>query len=637
MKFHSLLAGWLLLACGCIAAASDATNPATQLIERSAIAMRVDPEASRRDAEKALELLKRQPDVDLQVRAHLLLCDYLSERDRAAAEQQIAEASELLPQLHRQGLRAGLYECQGAIQENAADNSAAHDFYERAVSVATQAHDNEMLASSLFARGYLLGLQGQYATGLADLRHAQSLYEQLNLPHHALTTLNSIAALYKRMGDYEQALHIYERALKLQREAGMLREEAVTLHNLGRAYESLERWPDARQQFSAALQISHQLDYPRGESYALRGLAAVATATGAPAEALDILERAATLQSETPDARLSAQIDLVRGVALHQLKRFPESIAALDRALKVFTDASAQSELRATYAELAGVSAETGNWQAAYHYQVQSQATAEQLLRTQIDQQFSTLKVEFDMASRDKENQLLMRENEANAKALAQGQRARAFQRALIVLAVILAAVLGVLAWRQRRSRLNMQRLAMTDELTGVSNRRAIFLHVEPLLEGEQGSACALLIVDIDHFKSINDVHGHPAGDEALRCVANQLRATVHEPAMIGRLGGEEFVVVLPDTNVEKARQIAEELRQAVISIEADRWMKDRQITVSIGVTTSRPADTASAMLQRADVALYAAKRAGRNCVRVELTGDVSQQPPTNDPRAAVA
>jgi diguanylate cyclase (GGDEF)-like protein len=129
-----------------------------------------------------------------------------------------------------------------------------------------------------------------------------------------------------------------------------------------------------------------------------------------------------------------------------------------------------------------------------------------------------------------------------------------------------------------------------------------------------------VLILDIDHFKSINDQHGHAEGDEALKLVASELRSAVRDPAFLGRLGGEEFVVVLPDTSIEAATAIAERVREDVMRIDTRRWLADRKITVSVGVTVCVPqADSASTMLQRADTALYAAKRAGRNQVKVAM------------------
>jgi diguanylate cyclase (GGDEF)-like protein len=600
-------------------AAAAEPHPAQSIVDRASVAMRTDPEASRRDAEQSLEILRRRPDADLEIRARLILCDYQSERDTAAAEEQIRLIGGLLFQSRRPGLRAGMFDCQGQIAETAGNNDKALENYERAVSLAEGADDAEMLGAALFSRGYLLGLQGQYAAGLADLRRAQNIYERLHLPQHALTALNGIAILYNRMGDYEQARHMYSLALKAQRDAKLLREEAVTLHNLGRAQENLNQWDGARESFQASLKLCRQLNYKRGEAYALRGLAAVENGLSNPKAALEILQRAEELQRETPDARLEAQINLARGIALHQLKRLPESVAVLEDALQVFRQAASLSELRATYGELATTYSEMGNWRAAFGFLDKAAEVSERRYLNQIDQRFATLKIEFDTAAKEKENALLLRENQANEKALAQERRARALQAAVIALVVVLAAVLLVLALHQRRTSLRMRSLAMTDELTGVPNRRAVLGRLEQVLNQGDSANCSMLIIDIDHFKSINDQHGHAEGDAALKLVAATLRDAVRSPGFVGRLGGEEFVAVLPATSNQAACEIAEQIRKGIMAIDSFSWLGDRRITVSVGVTTcTGSGQSAGPMLHWADQALYEAKRSGRNCVKVQ-------------------
>jgi diguanylate cyclase (GGDEF)-like protein len=603
------------------AAADPATTSAIEtLIEQGTLAMRTEPDASKQAADQALELLKKTPDPDLEIRARLLVCDYESERDTAAAQREIAATTALLPQAKRQGLRAGILDCEGDSLENSGDNTKAMAQYTEAVSVATNQHDDEMLALSLYARGYLLGVMGDYATGLIELRRADALFEKLKKPLHALTTLSSIATLYNRMGDYVQARHIYTRALAAQREAGLQREQVVTLHNLGRVNENLRDWDAARTAFTECLEISRKINYPRGEAYAMRGLAAVANATGDPEGALATLQDAEALRKDVTDARLRAQIQLARGIALHKMQHLPEATAALESALVDFRQADSLSELNQVYAELAAVYAETGNWRDAYARQVDAKTTSDKLLRNQLDQGFATLKVEFDTATQEKENAALKRQNEANERALAQAHHVRRLQATVIILAISLVLLLTLLAVFQHRSTLRMHLLAMTDELTGVPNRRAVLGRLDPLLRREDPQLCAILIIDIDFFKAINDQLGHSTGDEVLKVVAATVRSAVSEPAFFGRLGGEEFLIVLPGIRLEQARVMGESVCARIQTIDTSRWFGEhRRITCSIGVSVSVPGkDTPSTMLQRADAALYAAKHAGRNCVRTE-------------------
>ena len=152
-----------------------------------------------------------------------------------------------------------------------------------------------------------------------------------------------------------------------------------------------------------------------------------------------------------------------------------------------------------------------------------------------------------------------------------------------------------------------LHRISAQDGLTGVSNRRTFdeTLALEWRRAMRTRTPISLLLVDIDHFKNYNDTHGHQAGDECLRRVAQTLRNSVHRAAdLVARYGGEEFVVLLPDTPVEHARQIAESIRAAVEKLGA---------TVSIGVASEL--SSIEALIRKADEALYEAKRLGRNQV----------------------
>jgi diguanylate cyclase (GGDEF)-like protein len=273
------------------------------------------------------------------------------------------------------------------------------------------------------------------------------------------------------------------------------------------------------------------------------------------------------------------------------------------------------------------VEADLGDWRDAFDYRTLAQTTATRLLRNQLDQRFATLKVEFDTAAREQENTLLTRENAANEKALSQQLKAGNLRTAVVVLTVMLLAVLVWLAVHQRRSTQRLRALAMTDELTGVPNRRAVLALLAQLLR-RSATPTSILIMDIDHFKSINDRHGHLIGDETLRSMTAHLRDAVAEPALFGRLGGEEFAVVLPATDLEQAIAIAERLRERVTRIDLSRWLGERRLTVSIGVATSVPTlDSMGVMLHRADAALYAAKDAGRNCVRTHVAVEEHSTP----------
>jgi two-component system cell cycle response regulator len=162
--------------------------------------------------------------------------------------------------------------------------------------------------------------------------------------------------------------------------------------------------------------------------------------------------------------------------------------------------------------------------------------------------------------------------------------------------------------------------MAFTDPLTGLHNRHYLTRHLAALLANaaSSGKRLAFLILDADHFKSVNDTHGHDIGDEVLREFARRISANVRGIDLACRFGGEEFVVVMPDTDVSLAYTVAERLRQSVeaVPFPISRPPDKLNVTISIGIAGSEGAgDTAEALLHRADQALYRAKRDGRNRV----------------------
>lgn len=193
----------------------------------------------------------------------------------------------------------------------------------------------------------------------------------------------------------------------------------------------------------------------------------------------------------------------------------------------------------------------------------------------------------------------------------------------LISMWVILSITLGfVYMTVERAERLNFE-LAMKDMLTGMANRRAI---TDQLLNTvaraqRQGQYLSVLMLDIDHFKQVNDGYGHQAGDMVLRGVAQILQSRLRAQDQIGRFGGEEFLVILPDTSLEGAQTLAEALRQAVEATPTQWGAHSIAVTISIGVRGGAVTggDTADKLVGAADAALYRAKQNGRNRVEVAL------------------
>ena len=180
-----------------------------------------------------------------------------------------------------------------------------------------------------------------------------------------------------------------------------------------------------------------------------------------------------------------------------------------------------------------------------------------------------------------------------------------------------------------RESEEELRRIANVDSLTGVASRRNFLQHLAHELERARryGRSLAFLTLDVDRFKSINDTYGHLAGDEALRCLCDAVRIAMRQTDMIGRVGGEEFGVLLPETSIEGASTIAERIRKAVEELAVVAGPNIIHLTVSIGGTMVADQDSVGSVIARADGALYEAKRDGRNRTMLYAYGTDATEP----------
>ena len=241
----------------------------------------------------------------------------------------------------------------------------------------------------------------------------------------------------------------------------------------------------------------------------------------------------------------------------------------------------------------------------AYLNDIKAREFAYQIVRRETQQQNQQIEL------LDQQNQVLLLRQQVSE------QQARNTQLLIALLLVLLASI-GYWAWRVTRRHHSLRLLAEMDSLTGVCNRRHFLLQAERCLEqcGRSGDPVALVMFDLDRFKQINDNYGHVTGDWVLEQVAAACRALCRRVDQFGRLGGEEFAILLPGCDAEAAARVAEQCRARIASIDTKGSGQDFPLTASFGVTdTALSGYVLGRLLSHADQALYRAKHSGRNLV----------------------
>lgn len=463
--------------------------------------------------------------------------------------------------------------------------------------------------------------------GLGDLEKAYFQLDQAEqlIPRGAdllrqASVADAAAELANSLGDDEGALERYRAA----HDAYLKAENPLMASDMGRAVafklRSLERWKEALEVADETIVAAEKLhdEYGVGMSEGGRGVALAAL--GRLPEALAASDRALRLirREEGPEARLSVVLGRIEILTRH---RQTEGLARFLAEARTLKEAPSLPDSRVRYHEvMAAGLAVLGRHQEAGEelrtlVRVNTEWNAQRMARG-----LAAQRGQLESQRLAKDNELLRREAEANRRALEAAEGQSRLRLAL----VILLGIIGVLAlaslWRLYERSRSMSDLVGTDPLTGANNRRSIEELGEKAMSRcrHDGKPLTVAMLDIDHFKRVNDEYGHAAGDRVLKIVVAEMKRCLRDSDHLGRYGGEEFVVVLTDTTEEAAQAVAERLRQAIRSLAPDLTGLGNPITISGGLAQAGPEDRDfQAVVARADEALYAAKVAGRDRIVV--------------------
>jgi len=409
----------------------------------------------------------------------------------------------------------------------------------------------------------------------------------------------------------ERALQVLgERPARFQR--SLIEWEAgITLRHLKEHEAALDRLQRAR-----ALSVDLQDD--AGVAAANLEMAAVLLELNRPAQMLPLLDEAPRLLTAGGEGDLAFRMPRVmelRILALDKLGR-TQVLGEVELARRWAGPGAAPTARAKLLHAMAQALANQGRHAAAYQT-LREAVDAEQQSRSAArDAQMLRLQARYDSARRDAENaELRLKTEAARLQLETEAERRRTLTVGFVALAA-LTLLAFMLAGRQLLRRRRMAELALRDELTGVPNRRAVLAYAREQFNQARrlGVPLTVALIDLDHFKRINDSHGHAAGDEVLRAFARAASAVLRGQDRLGRWGGEEWLLVMPGTHLDETEAVFARLRQRFTSAAVPGLPADARCTFSMGAAEHGPAmRDIDAMIAAADRALYAAKHRGRD------------------------
>jgi diguanylate cyclase (GGDEF)-like protein len=517
-------------------------------------------------------------------------------------------------------IRFGL--CEANYIDGSGQTSQSITTVEAALALARKHDDPRLLAQALVHRGSLRSLLGQQAAALSDFLEAQRVYTGAGLRREAEAGLGDIAAAYRRMGDHAKALEYLRQGVAFAERQGDPGLLSVALLQTGFLHEDLGHHDEALAVLRRAIDVAaeHGLEYDVAAGHLAMGSALVKKGDFSGAETA--LATARIGFERVGDRSNEAMLQLLEGMVLAGRGEDRQALDHYDRATRAF-DADPNLRYQVDLYAARALSHEAlGDYRAAMDDLKLERTGRRKLNDDARTQQSLLLQYQFDTARRDLENARLQAERRSQQQRLQAIERANRWQvAALISIALLMVLLLGLFL-RQLRSMRRINKLALTDALTGVANRRHVEVAAEQAVEHARalGEPLAVLTFDLDWFKRINDGHGHAGGDQVLVRVARACESVLRQKDLLGRMGGEEFIVLLPNTSPDAALIVAERLRDSVHRLDLSDIAEELNVTISLGLALLRAHDDGvHDVIDRADAALYRAKEAGRNRVAVEI------------------
>lgn len=621
------------LIAGVCAVAADASRWAHMLDEAERIRASDKPKA-RQMLDEVERDQEAQADPLLVARMQFLECTWAD--DPATAYRALAIGFPAAERAKSTALRAKLHGCRASVLVVEGKTAAAEHEYITVTALARQMRDKSLEAAALGEVGYLQYIRGAMADALTNLQTSYRLSAQLGNEKVRLEALATIAHVNAdaHVAQYDRAIEYYRQLLGEYEKHGQPSDIADTLFNIASTFETKGDFGAAELHYRRALAMFQKLEKASDVAFTTRSLGLTLTKQGRAAEALHLLDEAVAFYERAQDQQNAATARQFRGMAYRRLGRHAEALRELDFARRYFERDNNVRFLEKNAEEVTLVHAQLGDWQKAYDASKRHAALEETLAATRRDELSSRLRVAFDSEKKDRENRALARENALRATALREADRSRKLQVVVSALTALLAITMAILFWRQVVNTRRMRAMAMSDELTRLPNRRHILAAAEIAFAAAKHDRrdAAVIVLDIDRFKRINDTLGHAAGDAVLKSVAHTCRAELRTSdqigrigAQIGRIGGEEFLVVLHSATAQQAREIAERLRQAVERLDFSSIASDTasegapglRVTISLGVWVGSEYNS-SAAIAAADSMLYRAKESGRNRIEME-------------------
>lgn len=587
---------------------------------------------TREEIESNLVLLSKlisTDDVTRHEKLQLLKCwDQNTENDTAIALalKNTNQALSNIPPTASPHFITDLTLCRSWFLQLSGDMDGAMEGYNLSVKRAYEHEDLKLIADSRSIRGALYSYIGDFSAALDDLVTAQDLYESLNLSGWANINLADVATSFRRYGDPQSAIRYYTKLKALYLKNNNQEQAMYVNSDIGLALDELGEHQQAVDNFLVSYQYFKEHQQEKVAATMATNIAYSLIKLNRLNEAEKYLIEADTVINEK-DLTDYSFMKLFMAEIKFQQARYKEALTELEQGEKAFRTLQNNRGLTQLLQLKSNIYVAMNDLSAAYGALQEFVTLTKKVDGNSLSHHTTELKVKFDTSRIESENQRLIENQNLKEQELALLEKNKSLQHIILLLAGFILTIVSIFAYKQVHRNRQLQVIALTDYLTKLPNRRHIYAQAAKYFQQalKHQSPFSVIIFDADHFKKINDNFGHELGDRALMTIANAGRALSGNKDLVGRIGGEEFLILLPNTDATGALALAHQLQNHISRLSAQNLPAELKLTVSAGVATLEPQNNTedayqdkdfATLLKRADNALYEAKNAGRNCVK---------------------
>ena len=522
-------------------------------------------------------------------------------------------------------LIAELSYIRGFAIENLGDLVLASEDYLNGLDVAQSLNNKVFIAKGLINLGAIYYQTERYEKALMVFDEALQIANNLDDEELKGFINNELGILYAYFGEDDKSLKYYRKSYQHYKRLGNLTNAINSLVNIAANYQTKGNYKKAIEIYNELIPDIKRTESKRFNFMVYMGLSrSYLRKKDADAKtAYQYLKKAEKNLSgiEQPIVIINFYVD--KASVLKTLKQYDEALASLQQA-EDFLVAQNKKEYQPLYLNILGTRANIyrslGHYKKAYQLATEYVNANLEVLKSARMDAVQDMRIRYESEQAELQKKLLEQKSSNQALELLKAKANSKNQQTYFLLASFVAVIFAWLLVRLIKSQRKLLQVSRIDSLTGLDNRRrAIQLGEQLLDKAKQGSELSLLMIDIDNFKNINDSFGHNQGDLVLKKLSEIISEQLRKYDVFARFGGEEFIILLPNTSYEQAIETAQRIRKIVEEYE---WKlpNETPITVSIGVTNTAENEfkTLDELIKRADDLLYKAKQQGRNKVCYE-------------------